>query len=82
MFQDKLFPGATPIDLGPTAYLPSDWPVRKTHIAGLRTSQLRTQLRLLAPKEPGVYAMLNADDEIIYIGKAKDLRKRLLFKLG
>jgi excinuclease ABC subunit C len=77
MSKDGLYSGPTPIDLGPTAYLPTDWPVRKTHIAGLRSNQLRTQLRLLAPNEPGVYAMLNADDEIIYVGKAKNLRKRL-----
>jgi excinuclease ABC subunit C len=76
MFKDDLFPSAAP-DLGPTAFLPDGWPVRKTHIAGVRSSQLRTQLRLLAPNEPGIYAMLNTDDEIVYIGKAKNLRTRL-----
>jgi excinuclease ABC subunit C len=76
MFTDELYP-RTPIDLGPTAFLPDDWPVRKTHIAGLRGPQLRSQLRLLAPNEPGVYAMLNANDEVIYVGKAKNLRTRL-----
>lgn len=31
----------------------------------------------IVPHQPGVYRMLNADAEIIYVGKAKDLRKRL-----
>lgn len=29
------------------------------------------------PKKPGVYIMKNADDEIIYIGKAKNLKNRV-----
>ena len=72
MFQDALFSGSAPFDLGPTAYLPGDWHVRTSHVVGLRSSHLRAQLRLLAPNEPGVYAMLNADDEIIYVGKASE----------
>lgn len=30
------------------------------------------------PKKPGVYIMKNADDEIIYIGKAKNLKNRVM----
>ena len=32
---------------------------------------------LLVPAKPGVYLMKNSDDEIIYIGKAKNLNKRV-----
>ena len=30
------------------------------------------------PRQPGVYRMLNAVDQVIYVGKAKDLRARLI----
>jgi predicted GIY-YIG superfamily endonuclease len=30
-----------------------------------------------APRRPGVYLMRNAQDEIVYVGKAKDLKQRL-----
>ena len=32
---------------------------------------------LLVPAKPGVYLMKNSDDEIIYVGKAKNLNKRV-----
>ncbi len=34
------------------------------------------------PKEPGVYRFINADDTIIYVGKAKNLKNRLSFYFG
>ena len=73
-----MFTDDAPIDLGTSAYLPKDWRPRRTQIQGKRSAQLRAQLRLLCPKQPGVYVMLNADDEIFYIGKAKNLRTRLM----
>jgi len=30
------------------------------------------------PKKPGIYKMINSSDEPIYIGKAKNLYKRVL----
>lgn len=65
------------IDLGRSKFLPAGWRLRTTRIVGARLNQFRSQVRMLAPGEPGVYAMINADGEIIYVGKAKNLRKRL-----
>jgi excinuclease ABC subunit C len=31
----------------------------------------------LAPTSPGVYRMLNAAGDVLYVGKAKNVRKRL-----
>ncbi|HEX7800030.1 MAG TPA: GIY-YIG nuclease family protein, partial [Asticcacaulis sp.] len=32
----------------------------------------------LAPDSPGVYRMLGHDGEVLYVGKAKSLKKRIL----
>lgn len=77
MSKEGLYSDAAPVDLGPSAFVPLDGVGRTTQISAKRLPQLRAQLRLLAPQQPGIYAMLNADQEIIYVGKAKDLRKRL-----
>jgi len=43
-----------------------------------RVVRLREQVTLDARDRPGVYRMLSPDGEIIYVGKAKKLRTRLL----
>jgi excinuclease ABC subunit C len=40
--------------------------------------RLKAHVRAKAPKTPGVYGMLNAKGHVIYVGKAKNLRCRLL----
>ncbi len=40
--------------------------------------KLKDAVRVGAPRTPGVYAMLGANDRLIYVGKAKNLRSRLL----
>src|SRR6185369_15081385 len=32
----------------------------------------------LAPKAPGVYRMIDAKGEVLYVGKAKSIRKRIV----
>ena len=40
------------------------------------SSSLKEQIRML-PENPGVYQYFNANEEIIYVGKAKNLKKRV-----
>jgi excinuclease ABC subunit C len=48
------------------------------HVAGNRSMQLRRRLREQCPRQPGVYGMIDLHGELIYVGKAKNLRTRLL----
>jgi excinuclease ABC subunit C len=63
------------LDFGPSAVLPTAG--RSARIEGSKPAALRVQVRLLAPNKPGVYGMLDKDDQLIYVGKAKNLRTRL-----
>ena len=47
-------------------------------IHGHRPSRLREKVRKRCPRKPGVYGMVDASGELIYVGKAKCLRSRLL----
>ncbi len=65
------------IDFGPSAYLPQGTACRSSRVEGHKPSALRSQLRLLAPTRAGIYGMIDADEQLIYVGKAKNLRVRL-----
>jgi excinuclease ABC subunit C len=65
------------LDFGSSAYLPAGLLPRTTRIEGAKPSALRTQARLLTPDRPGIYGMLDADEQLLYVGKAKSLRTRL-----
>ena len=45
----------------------------------MRMSELFDAKKFLSsvPSKPGVYRMFNAQEQIIYVGKAKQLKKRL-----
>ena len=45
-------------------------------MAAEKRIELKTKVALL-PLEPGVYQFVNAEGEVIYVGKAKSLRKRV-----
>lgn len=47
-------------------------------IYGPRSSRLRRQVREVCPRQPGIYGMLDRSGRILYVGKAKSLRARLL----
>lgn len=48
------------------------------HVSAGRPSRLRARVRALCPQSPGVYGMVDYRGELIYVGKAKRLRTRLL----
>ncbi|MBI3821418.1 MAG: GIY-YIG nuclease family protein [Planctomycetes bacterium] len=74
----QLFHDARFLDFGPSNYLPVMAACRTARAEGGKRSALHTQVRLLAPNQPGVYGMLDGDEQLVYVGKAKSLRTRLL----
>jgi excinuclease ABC subunit C len=73
LFRRQVFAGFGPCGLYPEAGEPAWFGVR-----GCRPSGLRARMRLHCPRLPGVYGMVDALGELIYVGKAKCLRSRLL----
>ncbi len=72
LFHDGKF-----LDFGPCASVPAGIERRTARVEGIKPAALRSQVRLLAPNRPGVYGMLDSDEQLIYVGKAKNLRVRL-----
>jgi excinuclease ABC subunit C len=66
------------VDFGPTLLDPSRPRTALMQIAAPRPAELRRQVREQGPKRPGVYGMVDGQGELIYVGKAKSLRARLL----
>lgn len=73
----QLFHGSLFSDFGPSQFLPPSPGYRVVRIEGATAAALRVQVKLLAPQRPGVYGMLDGEDQLLYIGKAKNLRRRL-----
>lgn len=73
----QLFHDGRFVDFGPSHFLPVGAACRTARIEGTKPSILRGQVRLLAPNRPGVYGMLDRNEQLIYVGKAKNLRTRL-----
>ena len=64
-------------DFGPDPLLPFEVaPLGR--ITGESITELRSQVRSHVPKHPGVYGMIDAIGRLIYVGKSKSLRGRLL----
>ncbi|MEM3875231.1 MAG: GIY-YIG nuclease family protein [Candidatus Bathyarchaeia archaeon] len=47
-------------------------------LLGGRSFNFRNVVSSEVPNEPGVYVIFNERDEIIYVGRTKNLRRRLL----
>lgn len=73
LFSRPLFTGFGPVLLDPTAPPPALVVAR-----GRRPAALRAKVREKCPRRPGVYGMLDRDGRLVYVGKAKALRARLL----
>lgn len=72
LFTEEMFTG-----LGPSRFRPEPEAGYRL-IIGPENRKLRLAVRRESPRSPGIYAMLDARGEIIYVGKAKNLRTRLL----
>lgn len=76
--QPRLFAGDDFDGFGPSRFRPADEEVLARVVVGKRVSRLKRGVKQHAPKAPGVYGMLDSRDRLIYVGKAKSLRCRLL----
>src|SRR5207253_9747466 len=74
---DRLFAQRS-LTFGPCTLEAGAEPAKLTLVHGQRSSQLRSEVRRFCPRKPGVYGMLDRQGELIYVGKAKSLRGRLL----
>lgn len=74
----ELFPGRAFTGFGGHRLHP--WPeaVAVHQVQARRGVSLRSLVRESCPRHPGVYGMVNGHGELIYVGKAKNLRSRLL----
>jgi excinuclease ABC subunit C len=74
----NMFPGETFAGFGPSQFYPEGVAGQGHGIRTRSVARMKREVREQAPKRPGVYGMLNAKGHVIYIGKAKNLRSRLL----
>ncbi len=73
-----LFPDEVLVGFGPSRFRIADLVPVTQSVRGKRSGILKKHVREHAPQVPGVYGMFDAHGRVIYIGKAKNLRSRLL----
>jgi excinuclease ABC subunit C len=73
LFARRAFTGFGPLALSSSAEAPALHTVKAR-----RPGRLRALMRRDCPRLPGVYGMVDRAGELIYVGKAKNLRARLL----
>ena len=73
LFLNERFSGFGPSRFRPTEHQPPTGQVEAPQV-----EQLKQLVRQTAPRTPGVYGMLDRYAQLIYVGKAKYLRNRLL----
>lgn len=65
-------------EFGPNPFEPDDAAPRLVRVDGGTADELRRQVRAQCGREPGVYGMLDEAGRLIYVGKSRRLRSRLL----
>ena len=73
LFEIDFFPG-----FGPSLFRPAGEVPLSRRVRAKGEAKLKAAVREHAPRRPGVYGMLDAKQRVIYVGKAKNLRARLL----
>src|SRR5262249_831050 len=76
--QPQLFAADSFEGFGPSRFRPPDEAIVGCQLRGKRSSRLKKGVGDHAPRTPGVYGMIDARGRLIYVGKAKNLRARLL----
>jgi len=66
------------VDASVAAVLPDiDWNEGALHGSGLTGADLIAEFVKKLPNSPGVYRMMNGDGDVLYVGKARSLKKRV-----
>ena len=65
-------------DFGASRFRPLEWTAPTIRLRPRPSSELKAAVRDECPRRPGVYGMLDRTGHLIYVGKAKSLRTRLL----
>lgn len=63
---------------GPSRFHCDGSPAGSHHVRSRSAKRLWKEVREVAPKTPGVYGMIDTKGRVIYVGKAKNLRARLM----